>query len=139
MILVMAEFTVPLLAILALNEIRKGRVNKNQLIEYVEANPNDKLWLLAFSKGGIDTLHFLHDNREFAEKHVVGLSSIASPILGSEHEDHKLIQLMNKVHDFSDNKIYQFFDKKVDVLLKDFQQSLSSDYQKAWFKNNYQR
>ena len=109
---------------------------KRQFYQYVKENPKEKLWILCFSKGGLDALHFVRDNQKFSSKHIVGLSLIASPILGSDNVDHQLLKILGKIHNYDDNPIYKFFDKKFDFLLKEFQKSLSSDYQSDWFKKN---
>lgn len=109
-----------------------------QLKKYIDTNPNEKLWIIAFSKGGIDSLHFLNENPEFANKHILGLSTIASPILGSERVNHQLLQLINQIHKLENTKVYKYFDQKIDIMFKEFQNSLSNEYQEEWFKNNYQ-
>jgi hypothetical protein len=98
---------------------------------------NKKLWVVAFSKGGVDFLHFMKDYPELAEKCVGGLSTIASPILGSNRINHKVINLINYLHKLSHYNIYQKLDDKFDLLLKDFQQSISSEFQEGWFKENF--
>ncbi|WP_127715375.1 hypothetical protein [Halobacteriovorax sp. HLS] len=115
-----------------------SRLLQQQLKRYTEENPNEKLWFLCFSKGGIDTLHFLKDNKDWAQEHVIGLSTIASPILGSDHLKHKVFKLLNSIHFFERTKIYKYIDSKKDIMMKEFQRSLSSDYQKDWFKKNHQ-
>ena len=110
---------------------------KDQFYQYVRKNPEEKLWILCFSKGGLDALHFVRDNQEFSSKYILGLSMIASPILGSDNVDHQLLKVLGKIHNYDNNPIYQFFDKKFDFLLKEFQKSLSSEYQSDWFKKNH--
>ena len=110
---------------------------EEQLFKYVENNPDEKLWIIAYSKGGIDTLHFLKANKEWGEKNVAGFSTIASPILGSQHLDHKVLQTINKLHVLEETKIYQFINEHFDILAKDFQNSMSHRHQKPWFQNNY--
>lgn len=111
---------------------------KEQLIDYTKDNPEEKLWLLGFSKGGVDCLHFLVDNPEFSKEKIVGLSTIASPILGANHLNHKLLKVINSLHNYSDNQVYKFFEKQTDLLFKDFQESLSQEHQMAWFSENHQ-
>ncbi len=108
-----------------------------QLKRYSEENPNEKLWLLCFSKGGLDTLHFLKNEKEWAEKHVEGVSTIASPILGSDHLKKKIFKMINSIHFFENTKLYKYIDNKKDIMMKEFQQSLSSDYQSNWFQRNH--
>lgn len=110
---------------------------KDQLIDYSNENPEEKLWLLGFSKGGVDCLHFLADNPQFAKDNIIGLSTIASPILGANHLNHKILKIINSLHNYSDNQIYKFFEKQTDLLFKEFQESLSQEQQKAWFKENH--
>ena len=119
------------------SSIHNAQLIQDELRKYCDDNPDEKLWILSFSKGGIDSLHFLHDHPDFANDKILGLSTIATPILGSTHVEHKLLQLINKVHNFSDNEVYQYLDEKVDILLKDFQESLSKAYQEDWFKNHH--
>jgi hypothetical protein len=110
---------------------------KDQLIDYTEDNPEEKLWLLGFSKGGVDCLHFLADNLEFSNNKIIGLSTIASPILGANHLNHKLLKVINSLHNYSDNQFYKFFEKQTDLLFKEFQESLSQEQQTAWFSENH--
>jgi hypothetical protein len=110
---------------------------EKQLTGYIQKNPEEKLWILAFSKGGIDTLLYLKHNKEFADKHIVGLSTIASPILGSSHTDHKLLQFINKIHKFEDNVIYKYFEKEQNFLFKQVFRSISEEHQSPWFERNH--
>ncbi|MBT3235006.1 MAG: hypothetical protein HN353_03555 [Bdellovibrionales bacterium] len=109
----------------------------DQLYDYIRLNPGKKLWLIAYSKGGVDALHFLKKNREFANQHICGFSSIAAPILGTNHLDHRFIRLANKVHRYKDTSVYQSLDKRFDLLAKEFQQAFSKRYQGNWFKRNH--
>ena len=43
------------------------------LFNYHRSNPDEKLWIIAYSKGGIDSLHFLRKNKEWAEKNMTNL------------------------------------------------------------------
>ncbi|MBT3585347.1 MAG: hypothetical protein HN509_10610 [Halobacteriovoraceae bacterium] len=112
---------------------------KKDLLKYIKNNPGKKLWLVCYSKGGVDALHFLKSNKEFSEANITGISTIAAPILGSSHVNHKLIKLANSIHRYSDSKIYKMFDKKWDIFFKEFQKTLSESYQKPWFKSNYDK
>ncbi len=115
-----------------------SKIIKDQLDLYLKENPGEKLWLIAFSKGGLDCLHFLKHNKDFANLHILGLSTIASPILGSSHTNHKALKLMNGIHKFESTKIYHFFQKEKDFLFKDIYKSLSLKYQTPWFERNHQ-
>ena len=114
-----------------------SKLLKSQLERYTKENPEEKLWLLCFSKGGIDSLHFLKDNKKWCEDKIIGVSTIASPILGSDHLKHKVFKLLNSIHFFDKTKIYKYIDEKRDIMMKEFQRSLSSDYQSNWFQNNH--
>jgi hypothetical protein len=109
---------------------------EEQIFSYTRENPDKKLWFLAFSKGGLDCLHFMRRNPAFCNEKVSGLSTIATPILGSTHTEHRALRALNKLHNFSNSRPYKLLDEKVDVLFKEFQRSLSSDYQEGWFKAN---
>lgn len=111
----------------------------DQLNDYSSENPDEKFWILAFSKGGVDCLHFLADNQSFASEKIEGLSTISSPILGTSHQDHKMLKIINSLHRYSDSQVYQFFERQSDFLFKDFQNSLSRQFQKSWFSKNHQR
>jgi hypothetical protein len=107
---------------------------EHQVKDYLKNNPDEKLWFVGYSKGGLDVLHFLKNNYELSNDYIFGLSTIASPIVGSEHTNHKLVQLIDKI---SDLKLYNKFDQGKDLLGKEFQRSLSSKYQGVWFRKNY--
>lgn len=109
---------------------------KDQVEEYFEQT-GKKVWVIAFSKGGLDFLHFMRKYPETANKCVSGLSTIASPILGSDRINHKIIGLINQLHRFSEASFYKKLDDKFDVLLKDFQESISEEFQEGWFKENF--
>jgi hypothetical protein len=111
---------------------------KEQIDEYAKKHPNEKLWLICFSKGGLDTLHYLRANAEFANDKILGVSTIASPIMGSDHLNHKLIKFLNNVHNFSDTKMYKLLDNRSDdILAREFQKSISSTYQRPWLRKNH--
>lgn len=111
---------------------------REQLEDYIESHPEEKLWLICFSKGGLDSLHFLKDNNDFANKYIAGISTIASPIMGSDHLNHKLIKFLNNIHNFSDTRMYKLLDNRSDdILAKEFQKSISSTYQRPWLRKNH--
>lgn len=109
-----------------------------QLQKYIEENPEEKLWLIGFSKGGVDALHFMRNHKIFCERNVIGLSTVASPILGSDHVNNKFIGVLNQLHKLSDNPIYKYIEETRGVLGPDFQKSLSSSHQRVWFRHNHQ-
>lgn len=100
-----------------------------QLTEYIKQNKNEKLWLVAFSKGGIDTLHYIKKYTQFSRKYIKGVSTIASPILGAKNSDHKFIEFAGAA--FSSDRI-----KKSKEALE-LKNSLSEKSQKSWFKKNH--
>lgn len=109
-----------------------ARLLEEQLKDYITKHPKEKLWLLAHSKGGLDSLHFLRNNKEFAEKHIVGLSTIATPILGSAYTEHMFLKTLRMLNSASKKVV-----KDVDVIAEDAQISLSKKYQEGWFKRHY--
>jgi hypothetical protein len=111
----------------------------NQLKKYVRKHPNEKLWLVSYSKGGIDTLHFLRNEVDFANEHIVGVSTIASPILGSDHFNHRLIKLLSNINNFSKSNFNKIFDDSNDALATELTESISSTYQRPWLRNNHQQ
>lgn len=117
--------------------IKSTSENSKMIKEHMDmlADHGRKTWVFAFSKGGIDFLHFLKEYDY--QSNISGLSTVATPILGSDRVNHKILQLINQVHNFSNNRVYKFFDERFDILLKDFQQSLSSEFQESWFKENF--
>lgn len=116
-------------------------VSENSLMikEHIDKllKDNSQVWFFTFSKGGIDTLHFLKEFGEEFDDKICGLSTVASPILGSERVNHRILQLINRLHRLENNLVYKTLDKHFDVLFKDFQKSLSSEFQENWFKENY--
>ncbi|MCF8058135.1 MAG: hypothetical protein K9K67_02495 [Bacteriovoracaceae bacterium] len=98
---------------------------------------NSPVWFFSFSKGGVDTLHFLKEHGQDFREHICGLSTVASPILGSERVNHKVLQLINKIHAFEKSSLYKVLDNHFDVFFKDFQKSLSSEFQESWFQENF--
>lgn len=106
-----------------------------QLLELQRQGKGQKLWLLGFSKGGVDALHFL---RSYAKSHpgVLGLSTIASPIMGTNHPNHRLIKFLTS---FSRFRIYQVIDQGKDLFIQGLQDSLRSDIRHSWFFRNYER
>jgi triacylglycerol esterase/lipase EstA (alpha/beta hydrolase family) len=112
---------------------------KATLEEYVANHPDEKLWLLAFSKGGVDALHFLNRNVSFANRHISGLSTIASPIIGSHHLDHKGIRFLNAIQELTDKKVSRYIGMNRDIILKELQRSLDAKIQEKWFRDNYKK
>lgn len=109
---------------------------KNQIEEQYKKT-NKKVWVIAFSKGGLDFLHFMRKYPELSQECIGGFSTIASPILGSNRINHKIFNLINNLHKLSHMKVYQRLDQKFDLLLKEFQKSISAEFQEGWFRDNF--
>jgi len=112
---------------------------EDKLLSYIEQNPDEKLWIIAYSKGGIDSLHFMHKNKDWSEKHIAGISTIASPILGSPHLNSKLFKTVKFFQNLSPIEFSQKILSDRDLLKKDFVKSLDADNQGKWFHDNYHR
>ena len=113
-----------------------AKLIERQLKEYINQNPEKKFWILAHSKGGIDSLHFLRRNPEFASKYVLGISTIATPIMGSPHTDHIFVRILQLLVKLEDTTIYQKIDRGRNLLLKNVPYYLSENFQKRWFERN---
>lgn len=113
-----------------------------QLKEYIKNNPNEKLWIMAYSKGGLDALHFLKNNKKFSEKHILGLTTVASPLMGADQiDDHKFIRIISSLEKKYDSL---FKSKKTDsfireILGQEVRKSLAATKQERWFKKNHSK
>jgi hypothetical protein len=110
---------------------------KKQVDQYIENNPEEKLWFFCFSKGGIDTLHFLKNESENLSPNIIGFSFIATPILGSDHVNNKILKLVNTMSRVPEEVSKKIFGLKVDILAKELQKSLSRSYRESWFKKHH--
>jgi hypothetical protein len=110
---------------------------RKQIDLYIEKNPNEKLWFFCFSKGGIDTLHFLKSKSADLSPNIIGFSFIATPIMGSDHVNHKMLRLVNLLAKVPEEVSKRILGKKIDFLAKELQKSLAGDYRVNWFKKNY--
>jgi hypothetical protein len=110
---------------------------KDQIQEQLKEEPHKKIWLLAYSKGGIDCLHYLRDNRLFSEDHVIGLSTIASPILGNHRAHNKLINILTPQEMIANSSVGKIFGVKERDVIHPFKKSISHKYQTSWFKRNH--
>jgi hypothetical protein len=107
-----------------------------QIEKFSHDNPDEKLWLIGYSKGGVDGLHYIFENSEFAKKNIRGISTIASPILGSNHFfDHKIIKILNSLNNFSEESLASQSPK----LIKEVTEYLDSQKQTPWFLNNFKK
>lgn len=116
-----------------------AQVIEDTLLNYIEENPDEKLWILAFSKGGIDALHFLKKNSEWANDHVIGLSTVASPIQGTLAASGVLSKIGEEINKYDDTWWYQKLDRGTNIFMKNFPNFLSVEYQKGWLKWNKDR
>lgn len=104
-----------------------------QLKKYLKNHPREKLWILAYSKGGVDSLHFLKNNTQLANDNILGISTIASPILGSNKFNNNILKFINFMAD------HPQFDKLDNFLFKDFQKFLNPQHQTPWFWRNHRK
>ncbi|MGZ3787470.1 MAG: hypothetical protein ACXVLQ_03045 [Bacteriovorax sp.] len=107
---------------------------RKQIDQYIEENPDEKLWFFCFSKGGIDTLHFLKSEGEDLSSNILGISFIATPIMGSDHVNNNLLKLVNALSRVPEEVSRRILGKKIDLLAKELQKSLSRSYRESWFK-----
>jgi hypothetical protein len=110
---------------------------KKQIEEYIEANPNERLWFFCFSKGGIDTLHYLRSKGDKLSPNIIGFSFIATPIMGSDHINNKLLKLANTLGKIPENISKTILGKEVDLIASELQRSLSKNFRESWFKRNH--
>ncbi len=119
-----------------------GQQIEEQLKAYIKSHPDEKLWILAYSKGGLDTLHFLKNNNRFAKKHILGLTTVASPLMGANQiDDHKFIRMVTSLETKYDSL---FKNKKTDSIIREIlgqeiRRSLAATKQERWFKNNHEK
>ncbi|PIQ60794.1 MAG: hypothetical protein COW00_06090 [Bdellovibrio sp. CG12_big_fil_rev_8_21_14_0_65_39_13] len=108
---------------------------KETLFKYIESHPHKRLWLIAFSKGGIDCLHFMKQNPDFSNQYIKGLSTLASPILGTHHFSNISIKILSRIQ-----KLIQMTSLKETSLFNivaNFEKSLSNE-QEIWFQQYHQ-
>jgi len=110
---------------------------KKQINKFIEDNPNEKLWFLCFSKGGVDTLHYLKDESETLSENIVGVSFVATPIMGSDHVNNKILRLVNTLSRVPEEVSKKVLGKKIDILAQELQKSLSRSYRESWFKRHH--
>lgn len=110
---------------------------KKQIDQYIEENPNEKLWFFCFSKGGIDTLHYLKSEGQTLSSNIKGFSFIATPIMGSDHVNNKILKLVNTLSRVPEEVSQKILGKKIDILAKELQKSLSRSYRESWFKKHH--
>jgi hypothetical protein len=107
-----------------------SQVLSRKFKSYAKKHPRNKLWVIAFSKGGNDVLHFLKNDAAFAKKYLTGFSTIASPILGTSHLNRKTAQIYYNLH----RKLEKILPLPIDA---EFLNHLKEDYRKQWFMKNH--
>lgn len=115
-----------------------AKMLEKALFPYIDENPEKKLWIIGHSKGGIDALHFIRRNTGFSSKNIIGLSTIASPILGSPNAESLVAKTLNTINKLDRTKIYQKIDDGRDLLMKNIPRFLSENFQKRWFERNHE-
>ena len=110
---------------------------KKQIEEYIEANPTERLWFFCFSKGGIDTLHYLRSKGDKLSPNILGFSFIATPLMGTDHINNKLLKLANAVGKVPEQISKRVLGRKVDIIASELQRSLSKNFRESWFKRNH--
>lgn len=110
---------------------------KKQIEDYIQNNPEERLWFFCFSKGGIDTLHYLKSKGEKLSDKIIGVSFIATPIMGTDHINNKLLRMANTVGRIPENVSKKLLGRDVDLIAKELQKSLSKNYRESWFKKNH--
>jgi hypothetical protein len=110
---------------------------KKQIEEYMENNPEERLWFFCFSKGGIDTLHYLRSKGEKLSNNIVGFSFIATPIMGSDHVNSRLLKLANAIGKVPEAVSKKVLGKEIDLIASELQKSLNKNFRESWFKRNH--
>ncbi len=110
---------------------------KKQIEEYMENNPEERLWFFCFSKGGIDTLHYLRSKGEKLSSNIVGFSFIATPIMGSDHVNSRLLKLANAIGKVPEAVSKKVLGKEIDLIASELQKSLNKNFRESWFKRNH--
>jgi len=110
---------------------------KKQIEEYIEQNPEERLWFFCFSKGGIDTLHYLRSKGEKLSANIVGFSFIATPIMGSDHINSRLLKIANAIGKVPEAMSKKVLGKEIDLIASELQRSLNKNFRESWFKRNH--
>lgn len=128
--------------VLRVNGLKSSKENSydiaSQINEYIVNDPFQKYYFLCFSKGGVDFLHYLKNYREKLPKQIIGSTFVASPILGSEHINNKLIVLANKLATIPDSLLKKLTGRNSDIFAKELQKSLAKDFRDNWFQRNHE-
>lgn len=117
--------------------IENAKSIKKQIEHFLKIHPEEKLWFFCFSKGGIDTLHFLKNEGKDLSKNILGISFIATPIMGSDHLNHNILKLANTATKAPQFILKKILGKKPKLIMENLQTSLSRPYRESWFKRNH--
>ena len=105
--------------------------NADCIAEQIKALKTPKpLWLVAHSKGGLDSLHFLAKYPQLAQEKVWGLSTLASPIMGSTYPEHFLLKHL------TDEFIQKKLEEQADFYPEEIRNSFLPAIREAWFKDH---
>jgi len=105
--------------------------NAEEIATQVKALPPEKpLWLVAHSKGGVDSLHFLAKYPLLAQERIWGLSTLASPIMGSTYPEHFLLKHL------ADEFIQKKLEEQADFYPEEIRDSLLPHIREEWFKDH---
>jgi hypothetical protein len=110
---------------------------KKQIEDYLEENPEERLWFFCFSKGGIDTLHYFRSKGEKLSPNIIGVSFIATPLMGSDHINNKLLKIATALGKVPENISKKVLGKEIDLIASELQKSLSKNFRESWFKRNH--
>jgi len=118
-----------------------SRENSHQIRDIVynhhKLNPDEKFWFLCYSKGGIDAMYFFKENSDWVKRNVVGMSTLATPILGSPHLNKGHLKFAVKIRRALVSKIPVPNSEIQSIFDESFQQSIDMAHQKSWFLKNY--
>lgn len=117
------------------DSVSNAAIIKQELESYCEKNPHQKLWIVSFSKGGLDTLHFLKNSEQLHDK-IKGISFIACPILGSEHVNHKVVKALNTTS-LMVNKVAK--NNAIIPMAIEMRKSLDAKFRTNWFRVNHKK
>ena len=119
------EFHIPTVSGLETSENNQAALFED-LQELSKNNPGKKIWCFSFSKGGIDTLYCALNNKKFFTENVLGISTIASPLRGTQLTDHFLIKKFDSVFKYlQDGKFKQIADE------------LNGSAMDKWYRDNF--
>ena len=121
----------------ATNSKHNAFLIKKQLEEYIKSNPKKKLWIIAYSKGGIDSLHYLLKNEKFANRYISGITMLAVPVLGTNHFKKAGVKLANLILKLPNYQFERFIKNYGSILSPEFQKSLNGKYRQEWFKRKH--